>query len=207
MPEEAIGSPYEGYDVLDKWRSTSFDDTTRRVLERRLSAPPEPRFFSADEFRSLEAACARLLATERGDPPIAHWIDADLFAQRGEGFRRPDVPPLQVAWRAGLRGLDAEARRRQGAAFADLEVGDQDDVLRRLQGGDVDTASFAGVAAEHFFTHMLLKAAAAHYYSQPRAWSEIGFGGPASPRGYVRIGLDQRDPWEAPLRPRRESLP
>jgi hypothetical protein len=25
----------------------------------------------------------------------------------------------------------------------------------------------------------------------------MGFGGPASPRGYVRMGLDRRDPWEA----------
>jgi len=27
------------------------------------------------------------------------------------------------------------------------------------------------------------------YYMQPTAWSEIGWGGPASPRGYVRHGL------------------
>jgi hypothetical protein len=205
VPEQSTRSPYAGYDVLEKWQSASFDDTTRRVLELRLSAPPEPRFFAPDEFRSLEAACARLLATERGYPPIAHWIDADLYARRGEGFRHPDMPSLEVAWRAGVRGLDAEARRRHGGAFADLEGSDQDDVLRRLQAGDVETASFAGVAAERFFTHMLLKAAAGHYYSQPRAWSEIGFGGPASPRGYVRIGLDQRDPWEAPLSSRREA--
>ena len=25
----------------------------------------------------------------------------------------------------------------------------------------------------------------------------MGFGGPASPRGYVRMALDRRDPWEA----------
>jgi hypothetical protein len=35
------------------------------------------------------------------------------------------------------------------------------------------------------------------YYSHPHAWSEIGFGGPANPRGYVRIYFDRRDPWEA----------
>ena len=31
----------------------------------------------------------------------------------------------------------------------------------------------------------------------PDVWNEIGFGGPASPRGYVRMGFDKRDPWEA----------
>ena len=35
------------------------------------------------------------------------------------------------------------------------------------------------------------------YYAHPTAWNEIGFGGPASPRGYVRMGFDRRDPWEA----------
>jgi hypothetical protein len=35
------------------------------------------------------------------------------------------------------------------------------------------------------------------YYSHPHSWSEIGFGGPANPRGYVRMYYDRRDPWEA----------
>jgi hypothetical protein len=34
-------------------------------------------------------------------------------------------------------------------------------------------------------------------FAHPASWSEIGFGGPASPRGYVRTGFDERDPWEA----------
>jgi hypothetical protein len=35
------------------------------------------------------------------------------------------------------------------------------------------------------------------YYAHPTAWSEIGWGGPASPRGYVRLDFNERDPWEA----------
>jgi hypothetical protein len=35
------------------------------------------------------------------------------------------------------------------------------------------------------------------YYAHPSAWSEIGFGGPASPRGYLRLGTNRRDSWEA----------
>ena len=38
------------------------------------------------------------------------------------------------------------------------------------------------------------------YYAHPAAWNEIGFGGPASPRGYVRMDFDRRDPWEASKR-------
>jgi hypothetical protein len=32
----------------------------------------------------------------------------------------------------------------------------------------------------------------------------VGFGGPASPRGYVRLGLNQRDPWEGEARDKPE---
>ena len=32
----------------------------------------------------------------------------------------------------------------------------------------------------------------------PWAWNEIGFGGPAYPRGYARLGPGQRESWESP---------
>ena len=48
-----------------------------------------------------------------------------------------------------------------------------------------------------FFSERVLRDLYAEYYSHPTAWSEIGFGGPANPRGYVRLYKDRRDPWEA----------
>jgi hypothetical protein len=199
MAERAISGRYAGYDVLRKWSSPSFDDTTRAVLDRRLHEPPPRRFFSAGELALLEAACARLLATPVGQPPIAHWIDADLFEGRGEGFRAPDVPRAQEAWRLGLAGLQAQAQRRHGCDFNALDGEPQDALLRAVQRGTAEASDFQDLDPATFFTHMLLKAAAGHFYAQPQAWSEIGFGGPASPRGYVRLGVGQRDPWEAPL--------
>ena len=35
------------------------------------------------------------------------------------------------------------------------------------------------------------------YYAHPTAWNEIGWAGPASPRGYVRLDANKHDPWEA----------
>ena len=75
-----------------------------------------------------------------------------------------------------------------------------------MQAGEVDAARFGGVDPASFFAEVL-KAAAGHFYSHPDAWSEIGFGGPASPRGYVRMGLDERDPWEAPVVPAPGDIP
>jgi hypothetical protein len=40
------------------------------------------------------------------------------------------------------------------------------------------------------------------FYAHPWAWNEIGFGGPAYPRGYKNIDLNGLEPWEA-----REARP
>jgi hypothetical protein len=48
-----------------------------------------------------------------------------------------------------------------------------------------------------FFAKRLLPDIVMSYYAHPTAWNEIGFGGPASPRGYVRMGFGRCDPWEA----------
>jgi len=47
---------------------------------------------------------------------------------------------------------------------------------------------------------LLVQDAAGAYYAHPYAWDEIGFGGPAYPRGYMRLEDGQPEPWEAPER-------
>jgi hypothetical protein len=190
---------YPGYDVLDKWRSPSFDDPTRAAITHRLHAVPERRFFSEAEWRLMEAVAARLVPQpERAQPiPITPWIDQRLAENRGEGFRFEHMPPMREAWRKGLFALDAQARLNHGAAFVELAPDRQDAVLGAVQRGEVDAQLWAAVPARRFFSDVLLKTVAGIYYAHPAAWSELGFGGPASPRGYVRLGLDERDPWEA----------
>ncbi len=34
------------------------------------------------------------------------------------------------------------------------------------------------------------------FYSHPWSWNEIGFGGPAYPRGYLNPGVNAREKWE-----------
>lgn len=191
-------SPYPGYDVLGKWDSPSFDETTRAVLRRRLEEVPPRRFLAAEEWRRLEAACARLIPQPEREPPIpiVPWIDAMLHENRGEGFRYEDCPPLRRAWRQGLKGLAHEAERRFARAFETLPGEDQDAVLRAVQAGEVEPEAWAGLPPGRFFGDLLLKTVVGVYYAHPAAWSEIGFGGPASPRGYVRLGLDGVDPWD-----------
>lgn len=192
-------TPYPTYDVLDKWESPSFNPKTRDVLARRLHRIPERRFLSEHEWHLLEAITARLIPQpERAEPvPITPWIDDLLAAARDEGFRHDNMPPLRDAWREGLAAIDAEARRRYTRGFGELDPDSRDATLHAIQKGEVDPALWPRVPAKRFFSDILLKTVAGIYYAHPSAWSEIGFGGPASPRGYVRLGFDERDSWEA----------
>ena len=43
---------------------------------------------------------------------------------------------------------------------------------------------------------VVMRGALSAFYSHPWAWNEIGFGGPAYPRGYARMGVGLSEAWE-----------
>ena len=192
-------TPYPAYDVLDKWDSPSWNDQTRQAVRARLEEVPERRFLSPEEWSLLQAITNRLVPQpEREEPvPIVPWIDDMLHRGRGPGYRYADMPPMRDAWRQGLAAIAAEAHNRHGKRFEEVSLKEQDELLRDVENNRVDRRYWRDLPPGGFFKHHLLKEVVAVYYSHPAAWSEIGFGGPASPRGYARLGPDERDPWEA----------
>jgi hypothetical protein len=107
------------------------------------------------------------------------------------------MPREREAWQLGLKALQAEATRAFGASFPSLPPHEQDELLTRLQRGDLSDPAWQGMPPKSFFKHRLGHDIVLAYYSHLTSWSELGWGGPASPRGYVRMGFDRRDPWEA----------
>jgi hypothetical protein len=198
MPDREAGR-YPGYDVLAKWDTPSWNDKTRAVITARLSLPNEPRFFSAEDWATLNAVCARIVPQPSDRPPIpvAALVDSKLHMNAGDGYRFAKLPRMREAWKRGLRALDEEARGAYGVEFHRLEAPAQDALLQRAHDGDLHHPSWGGMPPALFFRAHLLRDIVQAYYSHPTAWSEIGFGGPASPRGYVRMGFDRRDLWEA----------
>jgi hypothetical protein len=192
-------SPYPDYDVLDKWDTPSWNNQTREVVNRRLVRVPQRRFLSEEQWALLEAIAARLVPQDdRDEPiPIVPWIDDMLHENRTPGYRYADMPPMREAWRQGLDAINGESGERHSASFVALSGADQDSLLRAIQRGEVRAEEWRSLPAKRFFKSLLLKEVVSVYYAHPAAWSEIGFGGPASPRGYVRLGFDERDPWEA----------
>ncbi len=190
---------YPTYDVLDKWDSPSWNDQTRAVVKKRLSEVPPRRFLTQTEWDILSAVCDRLIPqTDRNEPvPIVPFIDEKLEKDQGNGYRFDGMPPMREAWQLGLRAIDDEARLRWGDGFCQLPHNQQEAVLRAIQHNDVRSPAWQRMPPHRFFSSMLLRDAVSVDYAHPAAWSEIGFGGPASPRGYVRLGFDRCDPWEA----------
>lgn len=189
---------YPDYDVLDKWDSQSWNDQTRAVIEERLDHVPQRKFFPPEQWALLEAIAARIIPQpDREEPiPIVPRIDKMLSENRGPGYRYADMPSMRETWSRGLDAIEAESRERFGLPFVELPESDRDSLLRAVQSGAVESAAWAELPPKRFFGSFLLKQIVSVYYEHPDAWSEIGFGGPASPRGYVRHGLDERDPWE-----------
>ncbi|GAB2561747.1 gluconate 2-dehydrogenase subunit 3 family protein [Dyella jejuensis] len=191
---------YPDYDVLRKRQSPSWDEVTRSVIDERLKTPSDPCFLDAVQWRALEALCACIVPQDRQDRPpvpLAGMLDQRLHKNSGDGFRHARLPPLRDAWRIGLAALDAESKARHELPFASLDHDRQVALLKQLQHGEVAGSAWHGMDAQLFFTQRVLPDICGAYYSHPYAWSEIGFGGPANPRGYVRMYYDRRDPWEA----------
>jgi len=190
---------YPGYDVLGKRHTPSWDAVTRRVIDRRLAVPREPRFFSAAQWAVADAVCRRILPQPADRPPVplAALLDAKLLANQGDGFREAGMPYMREAWKQGIAAIEAESQARHGSGFAALSASEQDALLGMMHRGELSGPAWEGLGAKDFFTKRMLSDIPGLYYSHPTAWSEMGFGGPASPRGYVRMELNRRDPWEA----------
>ena len=146
---------------------------------------------------TLAAVCARLIPQADRMPPIdvAGALHARLASGIGDGWRYAALPPDEVAWRSGLRGIDETARAGFDGDFAALAADEQDDVLRAVQTGTARGAVWRTMPSARFFED-LLAAAVEAYYAHPLAQEEIGYAGMADAHGWRAIGLDQREPQE-----------
>ena len=197
MPDDLPS--YPGYDVLAKKDGLSWNDATRRTMEHRLSVPTRPRFFTEAEWTTLGAVCRRIMPQPDTRPavPLPAYVDAKLTEGRKDGYREVSMPDEGPAWRIGLAALEQDAQNRFGRAFHALDPAEQDGLLTDMQHGKLDGPHWQGMPSKLFFKRRVIPDITHAYYAHPTAWNEIGWGGPASPRGYVRMKLDMRDPWEA----------
>jgi hypothetical protein len=179
---------YPGFDVLasvDAW-----DDVTAGAVLARLSHPTGLSFFTPAEVAVARPLLDLLLAQD-GEPrvPVLELVDKRLAVGETDGWHYDDLPEDAEAWRATLAALDAAAREKCGRPFAELDPDDQAGLIQDVQDCD---GSWHDLPATHVWS-LWTRYACTAFYSHPWAWNEIGFPGPAYPRGYLNLGIDARE--------------
>jgi hypothetical protein len=184
---------YPDYDVLTA--SAHWDPLTRRVVLDRVANVPPIRYFTEHETHTLRAFCD-VVTGQDAEPriPVLEMVDAKLHAGHLDGFRHHDMPPDPETWREVAASLD-QSSRKHGCqeGFAAASSACQHEIVQQFSEGQLDWELPVRKAWE-----VVMRGVLAAFYSHPWAWNEIGFGGPAYPRGYARLGAGQREHWEAP---------
>jgi len=192
---------FEGYDVLSQKKY--WDPATAGVVEARLTPPGRLAFFTESEAATA-AALLDLLLGQHEEPkvPVLELVDQRLDAGETDGWRYEDLPEDSEAWRQSLAFLDEDAKEQLGQRFHLCS----DDDLGRLLQGVKDSQTWHEWSAEHVWS-LWTRYACSAFYAHPWAWNEVGFGGPAYPRGYKVLHPGWREPWERPETDAEDPVP
>jgi len=137
-------------------------------------------------------------------PAVGTALDQRLVEGSTDGWHYADMPTDDEAWRLTVSFLDADAVAAHGRGFVELTRDEQALVIQGVQDRVGD--DWHGLPAGHVWS-LWTRYACTAFYAHPWSWNEIGFGGPAYPRGYKNIGLDKREPWERPEVGARDPIP
>lgn len=185
---------YPDYNVLDE--VAHWDDVTRRLVLERVERTPSIRFFTSDEATTLGAFCDVVMAQDHEPKiPVLEMVDAKLFAGQLDGFRFAGMPDDRETWRQAAKGLDAAARQHGCGDFAGAPQEIKEKIVDAFHRGELRGEVWDELDPGRTWS-VLMRSVLSAFYSHPWAWNEIGFGGPAYPRGYARLGAGQRESWE-----------
>jgi hypothetical protein len=192
LPEADGGGRYPGFSALAQARH--WDPVTAGVVQARMGLPPDVRFFTPAEEAAARALFDQLL-DQHAEPrvPVVNMVDARLAEEETDGWHYDNMPRDGDAWRASLAALDQEARAREDCTFALLSPDGQAALLQDIC--DLDRDLWRGLPADRVWS-LWTRYACTAFYSHPLVWDEIGFAGPAYPRGYKNLGVDRLEPFE-----------
>jgi hypothetical protein len=181
-----------------------WDDVTRAAVLSRLAPPAPLSYFDRDEEPVARALCDRLLAQD-AEPrvPIVEVIDARLRSGDGDGYRYADMPEDGPAWKRSVRALARDAMAIRGAPFHELEADAQRHLIEQVR---VEDGDWHGLPARRVFS-LWMRYVTTAFYAHPWAWNEIGFPGPAYPRGYKTLSLGALEPFETREEDPRDPIP
>jgi hypothetical protein len=189
---------FPDWNVLDE--ADHWDEQTRKVVFDRVESPPGIRFFTPAEAETLKAYCDVITHQDR-EPriPVLAFVDEKLLEGKLDGYQYEDLPDDRETWRIVAAGLDYSARLQWRArSFALAPAATREDIVAVFAEGKLSGGPWDGLNVGRAFS-VTTKHICQAFYSHPWAWNEIGFGGPAYPRGYAAFGSDHlgdREHWE-----------
>jgi hypothetical protein len=178
-----------------------WDEATRRTVTDRVKNIPPIRFFEAKETEFWKAVFDHLLPQddrrEERRVPILNFVDHRLHSNQTAGYRFDNMPHDREAYRLGMQAINQEARHLLGSEFVGLTYPQREAVLKVIHDGEPHSAKeIWQKMSVHRFWQLIMGDAIDAYYGHPWAWDEIGFGGPAYPRAYMRLERGEPEPWE-----------
>jgi hypothetical protein len=188
------GERFPGFDVIAQ--AVHWDDATAGVVLERLSPTTQLAFFTSFEV-SVARPLLDLLMGQDGEPrvPVLELIDSRLARGETDGWHYDDMPEDSEVWRQTLRWLDEDPRAAFRRGFARLVGDERAGLIQAIQDLSHNSKQWHEYPAAHVWS-LWTRYACTAFYSHPWAWNEIGFGGPAYPRGYLNLGTDRREHWE-----------
>ncbi|SHJ93284.1 gluconate 2-dehydrogenase subunit 3 family protein [Desulforamulus aeronauticus] len=188
---------YPSYDVLRE--QEHWDEHTREIVLKRLGPFDQHKFLEDHEAALVFGIARHIVYDHRKEilDYVVHHLDQSLSSAAGEDQRKVDTPEQRSLVRDGLRAIDKLSQKQYGAPFLEIDEKEQYTLLQELdQGKALPMRTWQRIPQQELFKKLATEIISA-YYSHPVVWSEIGYGGPAYPRGYVRIEQGLTDPWEA----------
>ncbi len=196
---------FPGFDVLAQ--AEQWDEVTAGVVLARVALPNMLSFFTPAQV-AVAAPLLDLLLAQDTDPkvPVLALIDARLAIGETDGWHYDDMPDDATAWRDTLAGIDSDAQKRYGAGYAELTASRQARLLQDVQDLADRAQHWRDWPASHVWS-LWTRYACTAFYSHPWAWNEMGFSGPAYPRGYLNPGINAREGYEVPDRRDVDPVP
>jgi hypothetical protein len=193
LPRADGGDRFPEWDVTAQ--SPHWDEVTSRVVLDRLGPPAPLSFFTLLESQTAGALFDQLLDQhEEPRVPVLELIDQRLAKDQTDGWRYSTMPKETDAWRRSLAALDADAVATHGRPFPAVGTEEQRAIIQGVQ--DLGDRPWHAMPATQVWS-LWTRYACTAFYSHPWAWNEIGFSGPAYPRGYKNLGVDRLEPYES----------
>ncbi len=89
------------------------------------------------------------------------------------------------------------AARREQHLISALDATGREELVAAFAAGELSGGAWERLNVKRAWS-VCMRGILAGFYSHPWAWNEIGFGGPAYPRGYMRLGqgVSSLEPFE-----------